>query len=74
MPHYTEVKAVIKTKSIGGVNTKTDCTSAHQLLDEALGVAFWEHGKEEMESLIAKTMERLVRYKEIFDKEQEKKK
>lgn len=69
MRHYTKFVAIIKGETIGGVKLHSECPSPIALLDEAVSMAFREHGEQHVRNMFDAAITRELRYKVLAETE-----
>lgn len=67
MSYYKKFLAKIKATTTGGMQITIECPSPIALLDEAIGMAFAEHGEAHVRTMFEKTLERQIQFKKNYD-------
>ena len=73
MSHYKKFVAKIKATTTGGMIITVECPSPIAMLDQAINMAFAQHGEAHVRAMFDKTMEREIQFKKNWDEEQLKK-
>lgn len=71
--YYKKFLAKIKAETSSGMKITMDCPSPIALFDEAIGMAFNQHGEEHVRTMFEKVMERQIQFKKNWENEQLKK-
>lgn len=71
--YYSKFLAKLKATTTTGMQITMECPSPIALLDEAIGMAFNQHGEAHVRAMFEKTLERQIQFKKNWDEEQRKK-
>jgi hypothetical protein len=69
--YYSKFLAKIKATTTSGMTITVECPSPIAMLDEAIGMAFNQHGEAHVRAMFEKALERRIQFKKNYEKEKQ---
>lgn len=71
--YYSSFLVKVKALTASGMKVTVECPSPIAMLDEAIGMAFNQHGEAHVRAMFEKTLQRQIASKKLWEEEQLKK-